>query len=304
MTSWFLFSAATALGVYFLWIPALLLGSGRGAQNYTFLVLSRGSSALLGIAALLLGGGLIGLSAAFLGAQIIARVGGGIFLARLPLARATEIEAGRPQALLREIGPNAARLGLVGVGAFMITRLNVFVVSSFYGLTAAGSFSISLQMLMAVATIAQLPAQMSLSQIVAARVARNRDALSRIATRAVLSFLAIAVFGSIAVVWLAPHLLHALRSSVGPLPFPSMLLLAVVLVLEGNHSLHAFLITTANKVPFVVPALVSGVAVAVLVTLSCWLGLGIIGVIAAQGLAQAAYNNWKWPLMFWKELER
>ncbi|KQN24421.1 hypothetical protein ASF00_16430 [Sphingomonas sp. Leaf34] len=301
LMAWTIFSTATALGVYFLWIPALLLGSGRIAQNYSFLVLARGGSAALGIGALLAGGGLIGLSAAFLLAQIIARIGGAMFLKGLPLKSRTR-DAERSRALLREIAPNASRLGLVGIGAFLVTRLSVFVVSSFYGLKAAGSFSISLQMLMAVTTVAQLPAQISLARIVEARMARDRTRLRQLALRGVVGFFVIAVSGSIAVIVLAPYLLVFLKSSVPPLPSATMILLAVTMVLEGNHSVHAFIITTANKVPFVIPSLVSGVVVAILATTSCWLGLGVIGVIAAQGLTQAAYNNWKWPLMVWKDL--
>jgi len=303
-TSWLLFALATALSIYFLWIPAFLLGSGRIAENYVFLVLSRGSSALLGIVALLLGGGLIGLSAAFLAAQVIARIGGSFFLAKMPITRGAPFDHRPASALLREIAPKAARPGLVGMGAFLITRFNVFAVSSFFGLAAAASFSISLQMIMAVNNIAQLPAQMSLSRLVAARVGKDQAAVAAVAGRATRGFILISVAGSAATVAFAPLLLAALDSNVSPLPLPTMLLLALVLALEGNHSLHAFFITTANKIPFVVPALLSGLAVVVVVPLSCMAGLGIMGVIGAQGLVQAAYNNWHWPVVFWKSVKK
>jgi O-antigen/teichoic acid export membrane protein len=304
LTSWFLFAAATALSIYFLWIPAFLLGSGKVAQNYIFLVLSRGSSALLGIIALLMGFGLIGLSAAFLVAQIIARLGGHFAMSELAVKPGAPSDPSQVSALLRELAPNAARLGLVGLGAFLITRFNVFAVSSFFGLAAAASFSISLQMLMAVNTIAQLPAQMSLARLVNARVSKDVASLRKISGRAVGAFLLIAIAGSAATVVLAPRLLNVLDSSVEPLPLGAMLLLAVVMILEANHSVHAFLITTANQVPFVLPALLSGGAVVVLVPMSCLAGFGILGVIAAQGLVQAAYNNWHWPYVFWKSVTR
>jgi uncharacterized membrane protein len=38
-----------------------------------------------------------------------------------------------------------------------------------------------------------------------------------------------------------------------------------------------------------------------LATLVSWLGWGLIAVIAAQGLVQLAYNNWRWPLRAWRE---
>ena len=59
-----------------------------------------------------------------------------------------------------------------------------------------------------------------------------------------------------------------------------------------------------NKIPFFIPSLLSGAATIVL--LWFFLGplhLGIMGLILAPGVAQLAYQNWKWPSVVIKELK-
>jgi len=56
-------------------------------------------------------------------------------------------------------------------------------------------------------------------------------------------------------------------------------------------------------VPFVGPALLSGLAVVLL----SWIGVkygrfGLAWLIGSQFVVQLAYNNWKWPWLVYQEL--
>lgn len=299
--AWLVFSGGIAGSLYLLWIPSLLLGSGQISQNYSFLLVSRGGIAAFGIIGLALGGGLMTICAGYLFTQIVARAIATPWLRRIWPRNNAPVSAADRWEILSNIWPNAARMGLVGVGAFLITRSTIFVISSFYGLPASASFAISLQLFSGLNSVAQLPMQIRLPAIVQARMRGGGRALRRTILPPVLTFLAIYVLGLVVILSLGQIALESVGSNVrllAPLP---LALLAIVMLLEGNHSLHAFVITTANRVPFVVPAILSGAGVVAGTVAAGWLQLGLVGIIAAQGIVQLCYNNWKWPLMVWQE---
>ena len=88
--------------------------------------------------------------------------------------------------------------------------------------------------------------------------------------------------------------------------FLPTLLLSVMLVvsfLEHNHAISAGFIMADNKIPFFIPSLVSGAATVVLLWLFLSpLQIGLWGMVLAPGIAQLAYQNWKWPSVIIKEL--
>jgi O-antigen/teichoic acid export membrane protein len=301
-TAWLLFAAGTAANLYFLWLDPLLIGAGRVPQTYLLTIISRGGFALLGIAVLLAGGGLVALAMANLVSIVIARL---IAVAMIrPIVRplaSIELAHEHRRDVLKALWPNASKMGMVAIGAFLINRANLLVVSGIVGLGPSASYALSVQILGAIGAVAQLPTQVALPQLIAARVQRDRARFrSLFVTRQ--AFLLIAFAGGALFMILAGQwLLATIGSHVQLLPQSLFLLLAVVQLLELNHSNCATIITTANRVPFVKPALLSGVAVVALSVVSARAGLAVTGVILSQGLVQLAYNNWKWPLMLWKE---
>jgi ABC-type spermidine/putrescine transport system permease subunit II len=77
----------------------------------------------------------------------------------------------------------------------------------------------------------------------------------------------------------------------------------LISLLEQNHYVSAGFIMANNKIPFFIPSLVSGAATVLLL----WIFMGVLdmeiwGLILAPGIAQLAYQNWKWPSVVIKEL--
>tara|TARA_A100001015_G_scaffold269681_1_gene321575 strand:- start:251 stop:544 length:294 start_codon:yes stop_codon:yes gene_type:complete len=73
-----------------------------------------------------------------------------------------------------------------------------------------------------------------------------------------------------------------------------LILMALIYLLELNHGNHAQLYLTKNHQPFLLPSLLSGIAILVL-SLPASTYLGIFGLLLVQGIVQLAYNNW-YPL--------
>lgn len=303
--AWAVFASGTAVNLYFLWVSPFLLGANRPTHNYLYLIANRGGFAVLGIVALLAGGGLLALALASLAGGFIGRIVAAWSMR--PLIR--DLQAAPPSdqpwtAVLRDLAPNAGRMGLVALGGFLINRVNVLILSSFVGLTVAASYAISLQLFGALTAAALLPSQIALPQMVALRVRHEVSKLRHLFIPRHLFLLGLFVAGAGGLVLAGQPLLSLIGSNVVLLPRPLLLLLALVLLLEANHTSCAFVITTGNRVPFVPGALLSGLGVALLSGVAAAQGLGALGVIAAQGAVQLAYNNWKWPHMLWVELKR
>ena len=302
--AWVVFVFGTALNLYLLWMGSFLVGAERITQNYLLVICNRGAFALFGIAALLGGGGLMSLAIINVAAALLTRVLASSMLRPLvdPLGH---VRPSRQDVrmILGALWPNASRSGLVGLGAFLITRINVLVISTFAGLSASASYAVSLQLLGALAVASQVPTQVALSRMVALRVRHQFGALRHLFIGRHGFMVASVVVGTLFIVFAGQPLLGMIGSKLTLLPRPTFLLLGLVMLLEANHANCAFVITTANRVPFVKAALFSGVAVAVLSTVSAWAGFGALGAIAAQGLVQLAYNNWRWPMELWRELD-
>ena len=110
--------------------------------------------------------------------------------------------------------------------------------------------------------------------------------------------------GALGIIFVAPYLLELIKSQT---MLPSRLicvLYLVIVALELNHSEFASVISTENKIPYVVPSLVSGGVIVLLTFIALkFTTLGLLGVVLVQGIVQAAYNNWRWPLWVFRELD-
>jgi O-antigen/teichoic acid export membrane protein len=296
--TWSVMAFGTALTMYFSWVNPILIGANRIEQDLISQIVGKGGAALLGIIALMSGGGLLALALAQLVALISARLVAAGFMRpitrHLPLVA---VDWARIRRLLASIAPNASRFGIASLSGFLITRSSVFAVTTFAGLGAGGSYAISLQLLSAVLQVAQMPAQFTMPRLVALHAHHDRTAIRKEAIRISAIFVGLFLLGIAAIIIAGPPLFAAIGSDVRLLPFELLLCLGLVMMLEGLHSVSAFVLMTGNKVPFARAAIVSALAVAAGTVIAGWRGWGIGGIIAVQGLVQLSYNNWRWPLM-------
>jgi O-antigen/teichoic acid export membrane protein len=296
--TWCVMAFATAQSMYFSWVNPILVGANRIEQDLISLIIGKGGSALLGIGALLAGGGMLSLAISQLIALACGRLAAAIFLR--PITRSlpkVPHDRTRTWALLRIIAPNATRSGVASLSGFLITRSSVFAATSFVGLAAGGGYAITLQLLSAVMQVSQLPVQFTMPRLVALQAKGDGLTLRREAIQLCGIFILLFLFGAAFLATIVPAIFAHIGRSITLLPTPLLLFLSIVMLLEGLHGVSAFILTTGNKIPFSRAAVLSAVAVAIGTIFAGWQGWGIGGIIAVQGLVQLSYNNWRWPLM-------
>ena len=136
-----------------------------------------------------------------------------------------------------------------------------------------------------------------------ARLAGNMVRLRELFLKSLSFSWIVYAFIATAAIAAGPYIIYHLESKTSLPGREVMILLASVLFLEMNHSLCANAIVTSNRVPFVRAALISGIAIAAAAVAIGLVGGTLLGFIAAQGLIQLSYNNWKWPLMVMRDFK-
>ena len=306
IAAWVVFSLSSAIGLYSGFMSAIIDGSGFQQISLGIQVFVRLLAISLSAISLLLNLGLLGLSSV----QLI-----GAILLWFCLAKKSRslypISASfkNPNILTREnkitdiLWFNAKRQGLVQIGAFMIQRASLLVAASTLGLASSASYSLTLTVLFVISGVSQSIFSVNVPLLVQLRN-DNRFKLLELKYNRLLAFAMLSCSLSYAlVIFFGNIILVAIGSKTLLLGRLELVAFCVVLVLELFHSLAATFITTGNTVPFVTSSIVSGAAI-LLGSIVAAPVFGVMGLIAAQGLVQALYNNWYWPLMARNELVR
>lgn len=304
---WILYSFSTYFNIYFSYYSSLLTGSGMIRESSQAAILSKSAYLVLCTLFLLLGWGLF----AVVAANFIAP-----FVQRYVSYRAyfkPELKARLAgQTVTREdiretfsvIWFNAKKLGINFIGAYAVNKMGMFIIGFFLPLATIGSYGLLTQLTTIVTGIANTMFVTYLPKVSNCRVTGDRPMLKRTISFSMVVGQIIMLAGALGIIFVAPYLLELIKSQT---MLPSRLicvLYLVIVALELNHSEFASVISTENKIPYVVPSLVSGGVIVLLTFIALkFTTLGLLGVVLVQGIVQAAYNNWRWPLWVFRELD-
>ena len=109
------------------------------------------------------------------------------------------------------------------------------------------------------------------------------------------------ILGSLIIIEFGPILLSKSHANINLPSTRIVILYAIIVLLEANHSNFATLILTENKIPFVNSTIILGLAIVIGNFISIhFTNLGVLGLIIVQGIVQLSYANWKWPKVILK----
>lgn len=304
MIAWLLLIAINCYNLYTLYYDALLLGKGYIKRNQQIIIVAQGTYLVLAIGLIYAG---LGLSA-IVGAQLIATVVRRIlayrtFFTQEMRASLKEAQEQDARKILRVIYPNAVKVGLTQLGAFAINKSAVLIGSVFLSLEAVACYGITLQVMDVLTRCATVPYRSFIPKLAQARAENDIEQLRRYYKISAFCILGTYIAGSLVWIGFGDVALKLIHSETSFVPLAMLVAMLVIRYLEDNHAMSAGFIMADNKIPFFIPSLVSGAVT--LVLLFVFLGplhWGMWGLILAGGIAQAAYQNWKWPTMVIREL--
>lgn len=304
MIAWVLLIAINCYNLYTLYYDALLLGKGYIKQNQKITIL--GQIVYLGIAiGLIYGGfGLTAIVSAQLISTIIRRIlAYRVFFTKDLKAQLANANAQDSQDIFKTIAPNAVKVGLTHLGGFLVNKSALLIGSTFLSLEQIACYGITLQVMDVLARCGTVVYQTFIPKLAQFRAENDLLQLKRYYQYATFSNLAIYMIGGIAWMLAGDWALTIIKSETTFVPTIMLGTMLIISLLEHNHAISAGFIMADNKIPFFIPSLVSGVATVILLwTFLSPLQLGLWGMILAPGIAQLAYQNWKWPSVIIKEL--
>lgn len=304
---WLIFSFSYVINFYYGYFNGFLQGRGDVTATNKIVIASRIVSILLASVLLVLGFGLAGIAIASLISSLIGRLlasrffwyGAGAEMLGLADGKAVTVNS-----LLPIIWPNASKLGWVSLGGFLIARANVLIASSFLGLTEVASYGLTFQILLTISGIAGVILNLNMPRLTGDQVRDRRDRILESFGKSLASAWLIFIICSLLLVLLGGEMLEMIGSRTHLLSSSLMIVFAVVMFLEMNHSLCATYLTTYNEIPFVRAALVSGLGIVIIsIVLVTVMHSGVWGLVLSQGVVQAAYNNWRWPAEAAKKMQ-
>lgn len=304
MIAWVLLIAINCYNLYTLYYDALLLGKGYIKQNQQITIL--GQIVYLGIAiGLIYGGfGLTAIVSAQLISTIIRRIlAYRVFFTKNLKTQLANANAQDSQDIFKTIAPNAVKVGLTHLGGFLVNKSALLIGSTFLSLEQIACYGITLQVMDVLARCGTVVYQTFIPKLAQFRAENDLLQLKRYYQYATFSNLAIYIIGGIAWMLAGDWALTIIKSETTFVPTIMLGTMLIISLLEHNHAISAGFIMADNKIPFFIPSLVSGVATVILLwTFLSPLQLGLWGMILAPGIAQLAYQNWKWPSVVIKEL--
>ena len=304
LIAWILLIALNCYNLYTFYYDALLTGKGyvKRAQQINMF----GQALYIGLAIGLIYAGL-GLTA-IVASQAISIVIRRILTYRVFFtpelkAHLEEVEANEPKEILAAISPNAIKIGLTQLGGFLVNKSAILIGSAFLTLEQVACYGITLQVMDILARCATVFYQAYTPKLAQSRAENDLASLRHYYLLCTGSLWLVYIIGGIAWVLLGEWALGIIHSQTGFVPVGMLCVMLIISTLEHNHAVSAGFIMADNKIPFFIPSLVSGAATVVLLWLFLSpLQMGLWGLILAPGLAQLAYQNWKWPSVVLKEL--
>ena len=305
LVAWIIYTVGIALNIFMIFLPAFLKGVGAIAEVQRSYAIGRGLQLIFSIVGVFAGGGIVALACGFLLGTTLICVMTYIHYYR-NVRRELQVARGEmtQRKVLGVLWFNAKKLGLVAVGRYMSTQGNIIICSTFLSLEVSACYGLTIQALQAMSSIAMIYLQAVVPSISSAKVEKNKEKEKKLFSTAIVIFWCTFGLASLALLFAVNPLLELIGSNTRLLELPILALATMGFFFQYNQICFSLYIGMGNEVPYMKGEFFSGAAVMLCSFLLVnYTQLGILGIVIAQGLIQACYNDWKWPLSVCRRLQ-
>jgi O-antigen/teichoic acid export membrane protein len=303
--SWALLCIINSYSLYTMYYDALMQGKGLIKQSKQIKIIGQSAYLMVAVGLLLFRFNLI----AIVGAQAVS-----IVLIRLLSYRCVYtaefrrlLHSAKAQArkeLLKQIYPNAVKVGLTGLGGFLVTRSAIIIGALYLSLGEIASYGITLQIIGLITAIAGVYFATYQPKIAQYRIQNEPAAIKSIYLKGCVLLLGAFSVGGFALLFWGDWALHFIGSNTQLLPRALIAVALLIGLLEANHANAGNILLTRNEVPFFKASIFAGITTLILLFIFMkYTDMGVWGMLLAPGIAQGCYQNWKWPLTVAKELK-
>lgn len=296
---WALFVCITSYQLYTYYYDALMMGRGYVQRQKQIIVLTQLVNIMIIVIFVLLG---FGLGAMVFGLALSVPLGRVLskksFYDRHIRSKIQEACAQDRMQIIKTLSVNSVKLGFTLIGGFLVVRASVLIGSIYLPLADIAAFGLTRQLADVVVSVSSVWFQAFYPQITHYRTQQNLVQVKRLYIQSWWFFVVIFVAGTVAILGMGNPVLAWIGSKTFLLPLGMSALLLLTAFLENNHVMAANLLLMENRVPFYKASLVAGgVTVGLMICFLKTTGMGILAMLLAPFIAQALYQNWRWPSM-------
>lgn len=300
LLSWIIYGVAVCINLLYSYYTSFLRGVGAIAENNYAGIASKVCQIVLSLVLLLCGMGLLGVSIAYLVSGFALRfVSWYCFYKYEGIGKALKsvnVTGIYRQAfdMFKVIWYNASKDGLVTISNFLCTQANTLICSYVIGLSATGSFGLSIQLATIIGTIASIIFTSFHPAMQEAALHNDRQAGFRYLTTSMMAYVYMYVIMSLGALVLLP-VIHWLKPELEMDPMVFVVILLHMFIYYVYH-LFASYISTFNRLPYTTSFIVTAFASVILsFVLAKYMEMGMWALIIAPVVVSLAYNAWKWP---------
>jgi len=302
--AWGILCLISTYNLFTLYFEALLQGKGLVKRSKQIIII--GQSVYLVIASILIlkGNGLIAIVTAQASSVIIVRWLSYRTFFTIEIKQKLQNAIARSRAeVLKAIYPNALKIGLTSFSGFLVQKSSIIIGALYLPLKAIASYGITMQLIALIAGFAGIYTVTYQPKIANLRIYHNIPAIKKLYLEGQVIIFSTYLIIGLALIICGNWALNLIGSQTQLLVQKLILLAVIISFLETNHGIAGLILLTKNEVPFFKAALLSGAAtVFLLILLFSLFNHGLWIMIIAPGIAQGVYQNWKWPIMVYSEL--
>lgn len=307
LLAWGIYGIAVCVNLLYSYYTSLLRGIGAIAENNFACIISKICQIVLSFVLLQCGMGLVGVSIAYLVSGFALRFvslfcfyqyeGIGKSLRNVHVTGLFR----QLFAMFKIIWYNASKDGLVTISNFLCTQANTLICSYVIGLSATGSFGLSIQIATIIGTIASIIFTSFHPAMQEAALHNDRQAGYRYLTTSMMAYVYMYIIMSLGALLFLP-VIHFLRPE---LEMDAVVFIVILVYMFIYYIYHLFssYISTFNRLPYTTSFIVTAFASVVLsFFLAKYTRMGIWALVIAPIVTSLAYNAWKWPYHVISEL--
>jgi len=306
--AWFIYSVAVFLNLYYGYYTTFLRGVGAVSQVNIANILSRIFQIAASIILLFLGFRLVAVALAYLGYGLLFRfISKTLFYKYENIGErikndCTTVALYDIKETFALVWHNAWRDGLVSLSRYLSNQASVIICSMYLSLTETGIYSISIQLITAIATISGALYTTYQPSLQAAYINNNVGESKKLMSIAMTVYCGLFWIGVVSLIFIGLPILALVKPDT-VFSIPILLAIAIYKFLLKHHSIYASYISNTNNVPYMKAFLISSFfSIGLSVLLIKITNMGVWALIGAQIIVQIMYNNWMWPYRVMKDL--
>ena len=305
LKAWVVYSVAVSFNILYGYYTSFLRGIGAVAENNKATIISKLVQLFLSWILLELELGLLGVSFAYLFCGITLRLSSKYFFDRYESIgqnlRCINVNSlfSKCTERIKTIWYNSSREGLVTLSNFLNSQANTLICSYLIGLSATGSYGVSLQLATLVSTISCIPFATYQTKMQEYAISNNTESNIRLFSFAIVSFVISFVILACGSLFCVP-LIHFIKPSFG-MDINLYLLMLLQIFLWAYYGLFCSFISSYNKLPYTKTYIVSSfITVLLSISMVKFSNMGIWALVISP-IIVSLYNVWKWPYVVKKE---